>query len=544
MSESAERDVDERLCDWLDGRMSARDLERFEAELRVNPGLRARADEYRRTVEVMQQALRAPMRPIDVADAVMARVAGTASGGGLPRAPVPLRGASHRARWLSAGLAAAVLALLALLVRWQPAPEATEVAAQPPADRQLQDAPAAEAPAAARRLEANRDDVAAADPMAIAGMPQSGLDGAATGGEVGFQRDLQERPADGEVLRQDDAERKAVRLLQQKAEASEIVTALTVLPQLRAFRAVVPPASAPATQTAVPTAGAAEPARDRDQATPEATRTALDSLQPTVEMARFFDRAIPDSGLDQALPSPTLQIVRLAAVPAAPQPTAATAIANGSATATGEAWLIEGPGPEVYGYLAQFAAASRAFGFAIENSEVPTAVVLALVPAAAPTSDAARSFVGGSVADKSVAHKRASAPDAVGEDSLAKDDATAREGEQRDALSGEATSKAAEPKDRADRRREPAGQPRGSSRPAPVGGSAPPAAPASPVSGAPAAADFPEAERIPTAPARDPLPVPVPVRAAEAPGQPEPAPSPPVPPPVRVVIVIDRSQPR
>ena len=34
--------------------------------------LRQRADEYRRTVDALQQALRAPMAPLDVADAVMA----------------------------------------------------------------------------------------------------------------------------------------------------------------------------------------------------------------------------------------------------------------------------------------------------------------------------------------------------------------------------------------------------------------------------------------------------------------------------------------
>ena len=39
-------DVDERICDWVDGTMPARDRERFEAELRVNPQLRQQVDEY------------------------------------------------------------------------------------------------------------------------------------------------------------------------------------------------------------------------------------------------------------------------------------------------------------------------------------------------------------------------------------------------------------------------------------------------------------------------------------------------------------------
>ncbi len=134
-----ERDADARFADWVDDRMSVRDRERFEAELRVNPALRLRAEDYRRTVETARQALRMPMQEIDVADAVMARLQD--GGGAITPAPVsPARSivtswrrASHRALWFSGAVAAAVFALLGLLFRWDPAPQTTEVASGPAA---------------------------------------------------------------------------------------------------------------------------------------------------------------------------------------------------------------------------------------------------------------------------------------------------------------------------------------------------------------------------------------------------------------------------
>jgi hypothetical protein len=49
-------EIDERLADWVDGRLSERDRERFEAELRVSPQLRERVDEYERTVQSVRAA--------------------------------------------------------------------------------------------------------------------------------------------------------------------------------------------------------------------------------------------------------------------------------------------------------------------------------------------------------------------------------------------------------------------------------------------------------------------------------------------------------
>jgi hypothetical protein len=53
---SAPKRQDERLADWVDGRLSPRHLERFEAEMRVDPELRAEAERYRRTVESLRSA--------------------------------------------------------------------------------------------------------------------------------------------------------------------------------------------------------------------------------------------------------------------------------------------------------------------------------------------------------------------------------------------------------------------------------------------------------------------------------------------------------
>ncbi len=48
---------DERLADWVDGNLSAKELERFEAELRVNPELADAASEYQDFVRKIQGEL-------------------------------------------------------------------------------------------------------------------------------------------------------------------------------------------------------------------------------------------------------------------------------------------------------------------------------------------------------------------------------------------------------------------------------------------------------------------------------------------------------
>ncbi len=66
---------DERLADWVDGELDHVQRERFEAEMRVNPELRRAAEEYRRMVHDLRQALReGDAAGPGFADRVMARV--------------------------------------------------------------------------------------------------------------------------------------------------------------------------------------------------------------------------------------------------------------------------------------------------------------------------------------------------------------------------------------------------------------------------------------------------------------------------------------
>lgn len=122
---------DERFAEWMDEEMSPRERERFEAEMRVNPELRARAEEYRRTTEQVRQALRAPGPKVDVADRVFAEIATT----GKPfrdrsaqSQPAPWGAVSGRSMMLSAAVAAAILVTLVLLPEWQQEPERASLA--------------------------------------------------------------------------------------------------------------------------------------------------------------------------------------------------------------------------------------------------------------------------------------------------------------------------------------------------------------------------------------------------------------------------------
>jgi hypothetical protein len=110
---------DERLADWVDGRMSDREQERFRAELRVNAQLRADLAAYEATVAAVRAALQAPTRPSAMADRVLAAIAAKPA---APAAAPP----SRRLYW-SLLSAAALLAVAFLLNAW-PAGETPTVA--------------------------------------------------------------------------------------------------------------------------------------------------------------------------------------------------------------------------------------------------------------------------------------------------------------------------------------------------------------------------------------------------------------------------------
>lgn len=57
MSDRPPREIDDRLADWVDGRMTPRERDHFVAELRVNAQLRQDLADYERTVGVLRAAL-------------------------------------------------------------------------------------------------------------------------------------------------------------------------------------------------------------------------------------------------------------------------------------------------------------------------------------------------------------------------------------------------------------------------------------------------------------------------------------------------------
>jgi hypothetical protein len=145
MTDTPRREIDERLADWVDGRMSERERERFLAELRVNPQLQRDLEQYERTVGTVRAALRAPIAPSPIADRVFAALA---RGREAPVHEHP-RWTRRHVGW-SLASAAALLACAWWIHDWStPAPSTAPVAslenARAPATDQVEQL--AEAPA-------------------------------------------------------------------------------------------------------------------------------------------------------------------------------------------------------------------------------------------------------------------------------------------------------------------------------------------------------------------------------------------------------------
>lgn len=131
---------DERLADWLDGRMSPRELERFEAEMRVSKPLREKAEAYKQTAQSVKDAFSLAGPKVDLASRVLARIAdphgnrpGSAGAAGGAAAPIDGSGDAGPAGrvlafpkslpkpfLLSSLVAAAMVTLVIVLDRWQP----------------------------------------------------------------------------------------------------------------------------------------------------------------------------------------------------------------------------------------------------------------------------------------------------------------------------------------------------------------------------------------------------------------------------------------
>lgn len=161
MSDPRHERVDERLCDWVDGRMNERERERFAAELRVNPSLRQQLAEYERTVAAIRAALQAPTRPVSagdptagrMADRVFAALASQQNRAAQPVVAMPWRGRSWRHLGWCAASAAALLVLALWIDSWAGRePEKTALVAaaeEPAAGRPGEPAPTASKPGAA-----------------------------------------------------------------------------------------------------------------------------------------------------------------------------------------------------------------------------------------------------------------------------------------------------------------------------------------------------------------------------------------------------------
>ncbi|MHC5066069.1 MAG: anti-sigma factor, partial [Planctomycetota bacterium] len=76
---------DERLADWVDGRLSKKDRERLEAEFGVNPELKAAAGEYRKMVEAVRGELQRTGDEPDMSDRIMSGLDSRPAGAGERR---------------------------------------------------------------------------------------------------------------------------------------------------------------------------------------------------------------------------------------------------------------------------------------------------------------------------------------------------------------------------------------------------------------------------------------------------------------------------
>jgi hypothetical protein len=164
MNASSSRPPDERFAEWVDGCMSPRDRERFEAELRVSATLRAELAAYERTVATLREALQAPTAPTALADRVLAAVQAASSALPSPSGSRPRRSFGA---YLFGGLAAAALMGMAVWFdAWVTPNGEVDKMAQVDHDR-LAAPPSAAAPVAG---SGGRSDVPAAEKEAEPGV--------------------------------------------------------------------------------------------------------------------------------------------------------------------------------------------------------------------------------------------------------------------------------------------------------------------------------------------------------------------------------------
>lgn len=150
MTQQPERELDDRLADWVDGRMTDRERERFLAELRVNAQLRRDLADYEETVAAVRAALQAPTSPTNLTDRVLSAIAAPdrTPAHGMPPGHAPF---VRRPLFWSLASAAAVL-IVALLVDGLSGRPAVETAAVLDAKEAAERPDAGDQPASLRVL--------------------------------------------------------------------------------------------------------------------------------------------------------------------------------------------------------------------------------------------------------------------------------------------------------------------------------------------------------------------------------------------------------
>ena len=329
MTNSMSHESDERLADWVDGAMTPRERERFEAELRVSKSLRDRLAAYEKTVRAVRQGLAQQDAPLDVSASVMARIRaadrGSSPSSPLARSlPTPRLSDVPGAWWRSASVAAAIVAVIVVLDRWEPRKKRTEQAVAEAPEAAM---PKLEAVTALReeseRGAAKPDAFELSEPAPAAPAPRGGVDAPRTMvPEVRFRL---ASDADAKLKANGEAAGAAPKSTEQAVE-----------------------------QTAAANAGAG------------ARYGGADVL--------FGDLASSVRAIGG------LSVQTLAPVDASKA--AADASAFSLAVSTPRSWLVTGTSAEVRAFLANLADAGSAAGYEVSNGEVAAAEVDARIPLA------------------------------------------------------------------------------------------------------------------------------------------------------------------
>ncbi|MBM4063345.1 MAG: hypothetical protein FJ265_19935, partial [Planctomycetes bacterium] len=296
------REPDSRLADWVDGTLTARERERFVAELRVNPRLRQDLEDYERTVAAVRAALCAGTARVDLADRVLAAIASSA---GTAPQPAPRR----LGPWLWTLAAAAVLLGFAVwLDSFRVRKHGEDTVRTASVERQGEPAPEQAKAKASQGGGAGAAAAPAAPPPATAAAEQEGRPEVSFGTVPQKAEEQAEQPAKpGETQPARDA-----------GQPGLTFGDLGVPPPGELKAEVPPPAAADRLAKAAVDPGRppAADAKDRAEAVP-----------PPAIVAGTPERAEPGRGADEraAVPAPS------GGAPAAPAPTAPAPAPAGAA---------------------------------------------------------------------------------------------------------------------------------------------------------------------------------------------------------------------